>query len=191
MSEPKGTNNGNHGVAGRSGPPGNKNHLKHGYYSLVKLVKAKGGALDRRTILGKYVVALEQQLTSDLGGDLSTAQRMLLRDVALDTLLLEGLNRDAVAYLPIRKGKIRPVHTLRAQLIAQRREHLKLLGIRRVLKTVSLNELLAEPQSDEQQANGKPKQRSGGPARVITRKSFLWPMMKSRQPAGYSRPRWT
>src|SRR5262245_9563717 len=78
------------GKPGRSGPPGNKNNLKHGYYSLVKLVKSRHGALDKRTILGKMVVETVRQLETDLGGDLSTAQRMLVRDVAIDTLLLQA-----------------------------------------------------------------------------------------------------
>lgn len=55
---------------------------------------------------------------------------------------------------PIRKGKIHPVYTLRAQLIAQRREHLKLLGHKRVSREMDVHaldrELLAE----------KPKQSS-------------------------------
>jgi hypothetical protein len=37
------------GKPGRSGPPGNKNAVKHGYYFLVKMIKGRGGASDRRT----------------------------------------------------------------------------------------------------------------------------------------------
>src|SRR5262245_33940836 len=127
------TNRGGHG-----GPAGNQKGLKHGYYSLVRFIKKRGGALDKRTILGKMVVETERQLEADLGGDLSIAQRMLVEDVALDTLLLRGLNKKIVEVMPVRKGKSHPVYQLRAQLIAQRREHLKLLGLQRVAKTVSI-----------------------------------------------------
>ena len=104
-------------AAVRSGPIGHKNNLKHGYYSLVKLVKSRHGALDKRTILGKMVLETARQLEADLGGDLSTAQRMLVQDVAIDTLLLQALNA-RLDVAPIRKGKIHPVYTLRAQLIS-------------------------------------------------------------------------
>src|SRR5688500_10849795 len=105
MSEAKGSNNGNHGLPGKSGPPGNKNHLKHGYYSLIRLIKNRRGALDRRTILGKRVLETARQLEADLGGDLSTAERMLVADVALATLLLQALNNEVAGAQPIIHGK--------------------------------------------------------------------------------------
>ncbi len=131
------------GKPGRSGPPGNKNAVKHGYYSLVKMIKGRGGALDRRTILGKMVVETARRLEADLGGDLSEAQRMLVEDVALDTLLLQAVNRKVASVQPIRKGKPHAAYALRAQLITQRRDHLKLLGLKRVSKTLSLQDILS------------------------------------------------
>jgi hypothetical protein len=62
------TNRGGHG-----GPVGNQKGLKHGYYSLTRLIKRRGGALDKRTMLGRMVVETMRQLEADLGGDLSTA----------------------------------------------------------------------------------------------------------------------
>lgn len=142
------TNRGGHG-----GPVGNQKGLKHGYYSLVRFIRKRGGTLDKRTILGKMVLETACQLEADLGGDLWTAQRMLVEDVALDTLLLRGLNKKIADVKPIRKGRINPAYGLRAQLIAQRREHLKLLGLHRRTKTVSVTDLLAEHQ-DETSSNG-------------------------------------
>ncbi len=142
------------GGGARGVPPGRKNALKHGYYSLLKLIQSRHGALDKRTVLGKMVVETANQLTADLGGDVSTAQKMLIQDVAIDTLLLQALQA-RLDVVPIRKGRIHPVYTLRAQLIAQRRDHLKLLGIKRVTKTLSLQEILAESQATEgESANG-------------------------------------
>lgn len=131
-----------HGKPGRSGPPGNKNAVKHGYYSLVRMIKSRGGALDGRTILGKMVRETARRLESDLGGDLSEAQRMLVEDVAFDTLLLQAVNRKVASVKPIRKGKTHPGYQLRAQLIAQRREHLKLLGLTRRVKITTVTDLL-------------------------------------------------
>ena len=140
-AQSKYTNRGGHG-----GPAGNKNNLKHGYYSLVRLIKNRRGALDRRTILGKMVLETARQLEADLGGDLSTAERMLVADVALDTLLLQALNNEVAEASPIIEGKDgmkpHPVYELRAQLVGQRRENLKLLGLKRVSKPVSLSDLL-------------------------------------------------
>jgi hypothetical protein len=140
------TNRGGHG-----GPVGNQNGLKHGYYALTRLMKRRG-ALDERTALGKMVQETARQLEADLGGDLSTAQRMLVEDVAVDTLLIHGLNA-RLGVAAVHKGRINPIYTLRSQLISQRREHLKLLGLKRVAKTLSLTEILAnEPDSS---SNGK------------------------------------
>jgi hypothetical protein len=131
---------------GNGGPAGNKNHLKHGYYSLVKIIRNRRGALDRRTILGKMVLETARQLETDLGGDLSTAERMLVADVALDTLLLQALNNEVADASPIIEGKdglkAHPVYQLRAQLVAQRRETLKLLGIKRVSKALTVADML-------------------------------------------------
>jgi hypothetical protein len=146
--------NGHQNKAGGA-PKGNKNAVKHGYYSLVRMIKGRAGALDKRTILGKMVMETVRQLEADLGGDLSEAQRMLVEDVALDTLLLQGLNRKVASVQPIRKGKTHAAYQLRSQLISQRREHLKLLypgGLKRVSKPVSLQDILS---ADESHGNGK------------------------------------
>ena len=131
---------------GNKNARGGKANLKHGYYSLVKIIRNRRGALDRRTILGKMVLETVRQLETDLGGDLSTAERMLVADVALDNLLLQALNNEVADSSPIIEGKdglkAHPVYQLRAQLVAQRRETLKLLGIKRVSKTLTVTDVL-------------------------------------------------
>src|SRR5215470_14549136 len=134
-------------------PKGNGNRLKHGYFSLVKLVRNRGGALDKRTILSKMVQETIRDLTASLGGDLSVQEQMLVDDVALDTLLLKSLNNTVASVQPLRKGKAHAAYQLRASLIAQRREHLKLLGIKRVSRTLSLNEILAKPEDGNSTAD--------------------------------------
>jgi len=81
-------------------------------------------------------------LTAALDGDPSPQQRMLIEDVALDTLLVRSLNNVVATVRPLRKGKAHAAYQLRASLILHRREHLKLLGLHRVAKTLSLTEIL-------------------------------------------------
>ena len=63
------------------------------------------------------VLETARQLEADLGGDLSTAERMLVADVALDTLLLQALNNEVAGAQPIIHGKeglkAHPVYHLR------------------------------------------------------------------------------
>jgi hypothetical protein len=62
--------------------------------------------------------------------------------------------------------KAHPVYQLRSQLIAQRREHLKLLGLKRVVKTLSLQEILSQqdddPPASKPTANGHGAQDGNG-----------------------------
>jgi hypothetical protein len=113
------------------------------------------------------VLETMHHLENDLGGtdNLSTAQRMLIQDVAIDTLLLQGLQA-RLDIAPIRKGKIHPVYTLRAQLIAQRREHLKLLGLKRVSKEVNLKDYLTEKYG-EQDSNSRSNVHVDKPAQEV------------------------
>lgn len=141
-----GTDNGKSSRAGGA-PKGNGNRLKHGYYSLLKLIQNRHGALDRRTVLGKMYLEIHAELVAALGGDPSPQERMLIDDVALDTLLLKSLNNTVATVQPLRKGKAHAAYQLRASLISQRREHLKLLGIKRVAKTLSLQEVLDKPEA--------------------------------------------
>jgi hypothetical protein len=71
------------GRNGNVAPPApKKNKFALKYYSLVKLIKNRRGALNKRTILGKMVQETGSRLEADLGGDLSTAERMLVTDGA-------------------------------------------------------------------------------------------------------------
>jgi hypothetical protein len=84
--------------------------------------------------------------------------------VAIDTLLLQALQA-RLDVAPIRKCKIHPVYTLRAQLVAQRRETLKLLGLKRISKQITLQEILSqqddEPDKLAVNANGHNEQEQG------------------------------
>jgi hypothetical protein len=145
-------------------PKGSKNHLKHGYYSLVKLIRNRSGALDKRTIMGKMVLETIRDLTASLGGDLSPQEQMLVDDVALDTLLLKSLNNIVATVQPLRKGKVHAAFQLRTQLIAQRREHLKLLGIKRVAKPILGIDAIKARYERQDEDNDKPEATGNGAA---------------------------
>jgi hypothetical protein len=86
---------------------------------------------------------------------------MLVDDVALDTLLLKSLNNVVATVQPLRKGKAHAAYQLRAQLISQRREHLKLLGLKRVAKNLSLHDILA---NDDKPGDGTGEKENNGEA---------------------------
>jgi hypothetical protein len=130
-------------------PKGSKNALKHGYYSLIKLVRVGRGTIDKRTILGKWVAAQESSLVTALGGDPSPQEQMLIEDVALTSLFIKSVSAHLASLKGYhRRGKVHPGFQLRSQLIAERREHLKLLGLKRVAKTLSLHEILAKEEDN-------------------------------------------
>jgi hypothetical protein len=52
----------------------------------------------------------------------------------------------------IRKGRPHPIVDARTRLAAHRRENLRLLGLKRVAKTLTLNEILAK--DDDKPGNG-------------------------------------
>ena len=71
------------------------------------------------------------------------------------TLLLQALNNEVADSSPIIEGKdglkAHPVYQLRSQLIAQRREHLKLLGLKRVSKALTVTDVLNGQDENQQQ----------------------------------------
>jgi hypothetical protein len=73
--------------------------------------------------------------------------------MAVDTLLIHGLNA-RLGVSAVHKGKINPIYTLRSQLISQRHEHLKLLRLKRVSKTLTLHEILSQHNEQPANANG-------------------------------------
>ena len=79
-----------YGQRARSGPPGNKNAVKHGYYALVKMLKK--GDLDRRTAIGRYQIEKEAELVTALGGDPSPQQQWLIIDTVRVTLYVASID---------------------------------------------------------------------------------------------------
>jgi len=125
------------------GQPGNVNGAKSGVYALMKLRKM--GKPDGRTAFGRMFRQREAEYTHALGGDLAPMMATLVNDVTwLDFYVgtidgyLSGLRSLA------RKNKPHPLVDVRVKLANSRRENLKLIGLKRVTKPLTLDDLLAE-----------------------------------------------
>jgi len=129
------------GQRARSGPPGNKNALRHGLYVYRAMLDGKG--LDERTSLFKALREKEQELTSALGGDPSPQEQAIIADAIKNMLYIASLDNYLMGLKSlVRKGRPHPVLAIRTQLSAHLRENLKTLGLKRVSKTLTVQDLL-------------------------------------------------
>ncbi len=126
------------GKPGCSGPPGNRNAEKHGTYRLKAAVRDLGSrAIDRRTTVGRALVAWRRELIDDLGGpeSVSTQQAALVDLLTREKLILDSLD----AYLAELGGGIInrkrraliPIVRERAQLADSFTRRLVALGLER------------------------------------------------------------
>lgn len=130
-----------HGQPARSGPPRNKNAVKHGLYAYQAMLNGKG--LDERTSLFRAMREKEQELVSALGGDPSPQQSAIIADSVKNMLYVASLDNYLMQLKSlVRKGKPHPVLAIRTQLSSHLRENLKTLGLKRVSKTLTVNDLL-------------------------------------------------
>ncbi len=117
------------GKQGRSGPPHNKNAVRHGYYSYKSMLNGQG--LDRRTSLYIALRDKEEELAETLGGNPSPQQWALIVDT-VKTLLYIGSLDDYLSGLKsvVRKGRVHNVLIERTRLASHLKENLKILGMR-------------------------------------------------------------
>jgi hypothetical protein len=133
------------------GPPGNQHAKKHGVRALQAARRV--GKIDKRTSFGQAFERRKREYVAHLGGDVSTMELAIIEDTVWTDFYV--MNYDV--YLSslkstIRKGRPHPIIDARTRLAAHRRENLKLLGLKRVAKTLSLTEILAK--DDDTPANG-------------------------------------
>jgi hypothetical protein len=134
----------------RLGPPGNKNALKHGFYTYKAMLDGDG--LDERTSLFKALREKEQELVKALGGDPSPQEQAIIGDSVKNMLYIASLDNYLMELKSlVRKGRPHPVLAIRTQLSAHLRENLKTLGLKRVAKTLTVNDRLVLAQD---KANG-------------------------------------
>lgn len=123
------------GQAGRSGPPGNQNNLRHGGY-------ARGAALighrwDRRTRAYKAITTRERKLCKALGPAATPQRRALAHEIAvIETILLPPLDQHlSGVHIVTARGKTAPALVLRMKLSARLQELLTAVGLDRVKRT--------------------------------------------------------
>jgi hypothetical protein len=133
------------------GPKHNKYAVKHGLYSYKAVIEA--GGIDRRSSLYKALREKEQELIAALGGDPSPQERVIIAD-SIKVMLYVGSLDQYLSTLKslVRKGRPHPVLAIRTTLSAHLRENLKTLGLKRVAKTLSLQEILDK--DDDKPGNG-------------------------------------
>jgi len=136
----------------RGRPIGNQKALKHGLYSLRALLSGDG--LDQRTSLYKTLREKEQELIVSLGGDPSPQVKAIIADTVKTMLFLGSLDHYLTGLKSlVRKGRVHSVLSERTRLAAHMRENLKTLGLKRVTKPLTLDDLLAE--DDEGDGEGR------------------------------------
>ena len=138
----------------RGGPINNQKALKHGYYPLRDALN--GGTLDKRSGLHRALIEKENELTTALGGvdNVSPQERVLIQDTVKNLMFLASLDHYLLQLRSlVRKGRVHAVVGERTRIAAHIRENLRALGLKRVVRTLTLAEILAEQQ--QQQGNGK------------------------------------
>jgi hypothetical protein len=105
-------------------------------HQLSALVKARPGleALDGRTVVARELAAFRDALTSDLGGDPSTAQRALIKLIVADVLLLSRVDAYLLTCPDVINKKRRSVYPIvqqRASLADALTRRLHTLGLKR------------------------------------------------------------
>jgi len=150
------------GQPARSGPPGNKNAVKHGLY--VYKAMLNGDGLDKRTSLYRALAEKEQELITALGGDPSPQELAIISDCVKTMLYIASLDNYLMGLKSlVRKGRPHPVIATRVQLVASLRESLKVIGLKRVSKTLSLHEILAQPDSEHETTTNSAATKSENP----------------------------
>ena len=144
------------------GQPGNQNALKHGLHKRIRNIKRRGlEAIDARTLEGRDALTFRENALADLGGkDISTTKKAVL-DVAVGErfiwrsgwafIMRDGgeksiINKRKRAFYPIIKDVLAVGDSLT--------RHLKELGLERLQKTLSLQDLLDRDNGEDNEPAG-------------------------------------
>jgi hypothetical protein len=159
---------------GKGAPKGNQNRLTHGLVAFRNQIKRRvrrgRSLIDRRSAAGKNAVAIGDQLLADLGGEenCSTAKLMLIEMVRRDTYFLDEVDRrifrviykaSATEKQLGKVGKLNNpkligvLYSYRQGVARNLVANLALLGLEKVKREKTLEEILNEP--DEPEGNGQ------------------------------------
>jgi hypothetical protein len=135
-------------------PRGNTNGVRSGVYGLMTL--RKSGKLDGRTAFGRQFSQREQEYICALGNDPTPMLERIVNDTTWTDFYLVLID-DYLSQLKrlTRKGRAHPLLDLRIRLAAHRRENIRMLGLKRVSKELSLQDILNEAETDENTAQAR------------------------------------
>ncbi len=142
------------GKQGRSGPPGSLNAMKHGLYSMKRIVNEQGlRTIDGRSSIGRALSRWRSDLIRDLGGDtaISTQQEALVDLAVKSKLLLDSIDAwllQQPSLVNKRKRTLLPVVRERQQLADGLARYLNQLGLERKTKTLDLANALRDASED-------------------------------------------
>jgi hypothetical protein len=145
----------------QGGQSGNTNKFQHGAYSLLA-IRTKGSRPNGNTKLGRAFRAREREYLLDIGGEenASLAERQIANDNTWCDFLIATMDCQLENKRQlVRKGKPHPLIDLRMRIAAHRRENYKLIGIKRVVKPLTLQDLLEQGNDNE---SGQPDNASEG-----------------------------
>jgi hypothetical protein len=133
-------------------PPGNKNAVKHGLHAYRAMLNGDG--LDERSSLFRALRSKEQELVTALGGDPSPQEQTIIGDCIKNMLYVASLDNYLMSLKSlVRKGRAHPILAIRTQLSAHLRENLKTLGLKRVSRALTVQDLLSDHSDDKPSAN--------------------------------------
>jgi hypothetical protein len=134
-----------------------RQYSKHGLTTLKHAVKRLGNrTIDRRTTTGRELAKWRNELINDLGGKdhISTQQAALIELAVRSKLLLDSVDMWLLvqpSLVNVRKRSLLPVVVQRQVLADALARYLAQLGMRRITRTKTLDEILSEDDSDAQE----------------------------------------
>ena len=123
--------------------------MQHGLNHYKRVLSGDG--LKRSTALYHALREKELEYISALGGDPSPQELAIIADTVKTTLYIGTLDNylAGLKHL-VPRGKVHPVLSERTRLAAHLRENLKTLGLKRVTKQVSLEDVLDNDHNETQ-----------------------------------------
>lgn len=108
--------------------------------------------MDGRSAISKWLRAREQDYIAALGGDPSPQEKVIIGDTVKTMLYVATVDHYLMGLKSlVRKGRVHGVLIERLRLAAHLRENLKTIGLKRIQKTLTLAELLAQGDDGEGQ----------------------------------------
>ena len=129
-------------------PFGSRNAWKHGLRYYKRLLSGDG--LKKSTAIYHALAQKEAELIAALGGDPSPMERAIIGDTIKHMLFAGSIDHYLLSLKSlVRKGRLHAVVGERTRIGAHIRENLKTLGLKRVTKTLTLQELLEQDDEDK------------------------------------------